>query len=99
MMADAGSKGTIIVTGANGTLGSAIARQIAAQPDLSAHHGIYTVRDTAATPNLTSALARGSPNHQHDILALDLTNLADVRRLAADIQVSREGAWSSSFCC
>ncbi|OTA56033.1 putative short-chain dehydrogenase [Hypoxylon sp. EC38] len=39
------AKGTILVTGANGSLGSAIAEQIATKPELSAYHGLYTLGD------------------------------------------------------
>ncbi|TGJ81877.1 hypothetical protein E0Z10_g6894 [Xylaria hypoxylon] len=85
MTADA-AKGTILVTGANGGLGSAIAEQIASKPELSAYYGLYTVRDPAHTPALTSALRHG-PTHGHDILALDLTNLDDVRSVADGIKV------------
>ncbi|KAI0100929.1 putative short-chain dehydrogenase [Nemania sp. FL0031] len=67
-MADATSKGTILVTGANGKRRS---RQ-------------YNFRDTVHAPALTAALKRG-PAHEHDILALDLTDLHDVRQLAEEI--------------
>ncbi|KAI0398834.1 putative short-chain dehydrogenase [Xylaria palmicola] len=76
-------KGTILVTGANGALGSAIVQQIASKPELSAYHGLYAVRNTHA-PALTEALEHG-PTHQHDVLALDLTNLDDVRKVAKGI--------------
>ncbi|KAG6357683.1 hypothetical protein INS49_013562 [Diaporthe citri] len=49
------AKGTILVTGANGGLGSAIAEQIASKAELSAYHGLYTVRDAEHAPALTSA--------------------------------------------
>lgn len=84
------SKGTIVVTGANGALGSAIAEQIASKPELSACHGVYTVRDAAAAPALTSAL--GDSSHPHDVLSLDLTSLENVRQVAESINVRRTGA-------
>ncbi|KAI8948540.1 putative short-chain dehydrogenase [Xylaria longipes] len=83
-MTDAAPKGTILVTGGNGALGSAIVQQIASKPELSAYYGLYTVRDTTHAPALTSALKHG-PAHQHDVLALDLTDLNDVRKLAEGI--------------
>ncbi|KAK3937346.1 hypothetical protein QBC46DRAFT_12167 [Diplogelasinospora grovesii] len=79
------AKGTILVTGANGGLGSAIAEQIASKPELSAYHGLYTVRDATAAPALTSALARGASSHPHDVLSLDLTKLDNVRQVAEGI--------------
>lgn len=87
-MAATSSKGTIIITGANGTLGSEIADQIVSKPELSAHYGIYTVRDTTAGPGLASALVRGASSHQHDVVSLDLTNLENVRQVASNINVS-----------
>ncbi|CAJ2512826.1 Uu.00g009450.m01.CDS01 [Anthostomella pinea] len=83
-MASATSKGTILVTGANGALGSAIAEQIASKPEFSAYHGLYTVRDTTNAPALTSALAHGAA-HADDVLALDLTKLDNVRQVAGQI--------------
>ncbi|KAI1126515.1 putative short-chain dehydrogenase [Nemania abortiva] len=83
-MADTTPKGTILITGGNGGLGSAIAQQIASKPELSAYRGLYTVRDTTHATALTSALGHG-PAHPHDVLALDLTDLDNVRKLAEDI--------------
>lgn len=80
------SKGTIIVTGANGGLGSAIAAQIASQPEFAAYHTSYTVRDATSTPNLTHALESSlSHKHLYDILSLDLANLHSVRQTAEAI--------------
>lgn len=81
------SKGSILVTGANGGLGSAIAQQIASKPELSAYRGIYTVRDTNAATGLIAALSQGPPSHLHDILSLDLTDLESVRQVAEDVNV------------
>jgi len=78
------TKGTILITGANGGLGSAIVKQIASQPELSAYHGLYTVREATSALSLGSALA-GSPSHTHDVLPLDLANLDNVRETAGAI--------------
>ncbi|KAI5866713.1 putative short-chain dehydrogenase [Durotheca rogersii] len=86
-MAAASVKGTILVTGANGALGSAIAERIAEQPELAAYHGLYVVRDAAHAPALASALVRGGGAHAHDVVALDLTRPDDVRRVAKGINV------------
>lgn len=82
----ASSKGTILLTGANGGLGSAIAQQIAEQPEFAAYHGLYTVRDaeTATATALASTLGR-SLSHSHDILSLDLTRLDVIRETARTI--------------
>lgn len=52
----AASKGAIIVTGANGGLGTAIVQNIIARPKLAGYHGIYTVRGVAKATSLQSAL-------------------------------------------
>lgn len=87
---DSPGKGTIILTGANGSLGSTMAAQIASTPELAAHHGIYAVRDAASAPALRSALAKGqgkaaSRPHAHDIISLNLADLSSVRAVAAAI--------------
>ena len=87
------TKGTILVTGANGGLGSAIAEQIASESKLSVYHGLYTVRDATSAPTLASALARGTSSHPHDVLSLDLTKLDDVRQVAEGINVSHLSTW------
>lgn len=81
------SKGSILVTGANGSLGIAIAEHIAKQPELSGYHGLYTVRDPATATGLASTLQK-SPSHLHDIIALDLTDLDRVREVARSINHS-----------
>lgn len=89
-MAASNAKGSILVTGANGGLGSAIVEQTASKPEFSAYHGLYFVRDTTRAPALNSALANGV-THLHDVVSLDLTKLDDVRQVAGRIDVS-------SFC-
>lgn len=81
----AATKGTVLVTGANGGLGTAIVQRIATmQPDLAFHHALYTVRSTVAASSLQSALA-ATKVHPHDVLQIDLSNLAIVRKTAASI--------------
>lgn len=83
----AASKGTIIVTGANGSLGSAIVAKIVSTPEFAAYHGIYTVRDTASAPALNHALqtTQTTRPHNHDLLSLDLTDLTKIREIAASV--------------
>ncbi|KAI3317206.1 putative short-chain dehydrogenase [Xylariaceae sp. AK1471] len=84
MAATTSAKGTILVTGANGGLGSAIVEQVTSKLEFSAYHGLYTVRDTTNAPSLTSALTHGA-THPHDVVALDLTKLDNVRQVAEGI--------------
>lgn len=81
------TKGTILLTGANGSLGSTIASQIVSQPELAAYHGLYTVRDANTAHSLATALHAGkyTGSHTYDTLSLDLTDLASVRAFAASI--------------
>ncbi|KAI0479231.1 putative short-chain dehydrogenase [Xylariaceae sp. FL0804] len=84
-MADAAAaKGSILVTGANGGLGSAIAKQIASKPEFSHYHGLYMVRDARHAPDLASALSCAT-SHSHDILGLSLTDLDNVRQVTERI--------------
>ncbi|KUI54256.1 Short-chain dehydrogenase TIC 32, chloroplastic [Cytospora mali] len=80
----ASSKGTILVTGANGGLGTAIVQQIISLPEFSAYHGLYTVRDATSATALASIL-QGNSSHSHDVLSLDLTKLDSVRQIARTI--------------
>lgn len=78
------SRGSVVVTGANGGLGSAIVAHLLGAPDPAAGYtGIYTVRKAAGASRLQSVL-RGAPaTHRHETLELDLASLARVRETAA----------------
>ncbi|KAF3076397.1 Short-chain dehydrogenase TIC 32 [Trichoderma lentiforme] len=81
-----GSKGTIIVTGANGGLGSAIVQNILGTPDLASNYtGVYAVRKAATATKLNAALSRAPANHKHETVDVDLGSIADVRKVATDI--------------
>ncbi|TVY39477.1 Protochlorophyllide reductase A-like protein [Lachnellula subtilissima] len=82
----AAAKGTVIVTGANGGLGSAIAKQLVSQPEFVNYHGIYLVRDANSAAELDSALATSS-SHPHDVLSMDLTDLDSVRKTAKSVNL------------
>ncbi|OAA57551.1 NAD(P)-binding domain protein [Niveomyces insectorum RCEF 264] len=80
-------EGSILVTGANGTLGSAIVGKIVANADWAArYHGLYTVRDPATAKTLQSVLKKAPAAHAHDTVALDLSRLQSVRDAAADLR-------------
>lgn len=88
MAAPAGRQGTIVVTGANGNLGTAIVRHLVSTPDLAAYRGLFTVRDASSPKLLWSALelARSPEGAVPDnILSLDLSKLSHVRQVAAAI--------------
>lgn len=79
------TKGTILLTGANGGLGVAMAKRIVSRPDFVASHEIYAVRHASSARRLRSALQGQSRPQPHDIISLDLTRLDDVCQAAADI--------------
>ncbi|KAK6841046.1 hypothetical protein PG987_001906 [Apiospora arundinis] len=74
----ASARGTVLVTGANGTLGSAIVEQISSDSRLTSYHAIYTVRDATRVENLPS-------DRVHEVVSLDLTKPDNVREVAKDI--------------
>jgi NAD(P)-dependent dehydrogenase (short-subunit alcohol dehydrogenase family) len=92
-----GLKGTIVVTGANGGLGSATVSHIVSSPQLSAsYHGVYTVRNAASSHTLDAALVdrvshrrplrdNRASLHSHEKISLDLSRLSNVREVAAQI--------------
>lgn len=86
-MADSNSisKGTILLTGANGSLGSGIVSKIVSTPELVGYHGLYTARNASSASTLDSALRAGNLTHNHNVLSLDLANLENVREVAANI--------------
>ncbi|KAK2042905.1 putative short-chain dehydrogenase [Colletotrichum somersetense] len=74
-------EGTILVTGASGGLGTALASHISSvYPN---HHGIFTVRNSCSpSPSLQAALQQHS---SHDILSLNLGSHENIRAAAASI--------------
>ncbi|KAH8883512.1 putative short-chain dehydrogenase [Thozetella sp. PMI_491] len=79
------AKGTILITGANGTLATSAVSQIVSKPEYAAYHGLYMVRDASRAPALRSALQAASHPHPHDIVSLDMSELNSVRKAAAAI--------------
>ena len=78
-------EGTILLTGANGALGTAIVSQVIQRPDLASNHAIYTVRRASNAPALSKTLSKAAPSRKHQTLDLDLGSLASVRKLAANV--------------
>ncbi|KAI1804241.1 hypothetical protein F4811DRAFT_571426 [Daldinia bambusicola] len=76
-------KGTVVVTGANGSLGSAITKQLASQPEYSGYRGLFVVRDVTKADALKPVLT--NTPHPNDPISLDLCNLDKVRRTAETI--------------
>ncbi|KAF5616702.1 dehydrogenase reductase [Fusarium sp. NRRL 52700] len=80
------SQGTILITGANGGLGSAIVTNILGKPQLASNHtGVYIVRSAATATRLQQVLKSAPEGHRHDVVDLDLGSLASVRTMATRI--------------
>ena len=78
------TKGTVIVTGANGGLGSALVERLL-QSKPSNQYGIFTVRGLTAQSSGTLENLLSSSSFPHSIVPLDLTSLSAVREFADDI--------------
>lgn len=80
-------KGSIVITGANGGLGSSTVDQILHQSQLAKdYYGIYTVRKVETADAVKKVLKRAaSAQHGHELLALDLASLASTRQAAESI--------------
>ncbi|RGP64034.1 hypothetical protein FSPOR_8200 [Fusarium sporotrichioides] len=80
------SKGTVLVTGTNGGLGSAIVTDILHKPELaSTYTGVYTVRKAATATRLQKILSGAPKSHRHNVIDMDLGSLASVKTTAAEI--------------
>lgn len=81
-------KGTIIVTGANGGLGSAIANKLLSEAQYAEYHMLFTVRNVEKANVLQEVIDshRGKGfSSSYDVVPLDLTSFASGRKLADDI--------------
>ncbi|OTA97029.1 hypothetical protein M434DRAFT_392210 [Hypoxylon sp. CO27-5] len=87
-MASTTLKGTIVLTGANGSLGTCIVAKIASSYELASnYYGIYAVRDSSSAPALLKALQprQKSISHSHEVISLNLERLENVREVATNI--------------
>lgn len=76
--------GSILLTGANGGLGSAIVKQITADPRFASCRGLYAVRDTLSASVVKQALST-APSDTYSLLSLDLDDLDSVRAVARTV--------------
>ncbi|KAI1278922.1 putative short-chain dehydrogenase [Xylaria sp. FL0933] len=77
-------KNTLLVTGANGGLGTALIEQITSKSAFAGYYGLYTVRDENSATTLRATLSR-APSHPHDLVNLDLADLDSVRHAAETV--------------
>jgi NAD(P)-dependent dehydrogenase (short-subunit alcohol dehydrogenase family) len=71
-------KGSILITGANGGLGSAFVSQFTNSPHARYHHGLYLVRDAAQAHTLKETLKEAPKDYTFTIVSIDLSSLFSV---------------------
>jgi NAD(P)-dependent dehydrogenase (short-subunit alcohol dehydrogenase family) len=87
-------KGTILLTGANGGLGSGFVSNLISFPYVSNYRAIYTVRNPLTSHDLQAILAKAPKSHVSETIALDLSTLSGVRKVAAEINAKvSSGEW------
>ena len=87
-------KGTILLTGANGGLGSGFVSNLISSPYISNYRAIYTVRNPSTAQDLQAILAKAPKSHVSETIALDLSTLSGVRKVAAEINAKvASGEW------
>lgn len=75
-------KGSILVTGANGGLGSGIVSKLLSTPELRAYHGVFTVRNAVTATRIKAILARAPSSYSYEIITLELSLISDVRKVS-----------------
>jgi NAD(P)-dependent dehydrogenase (short-subunit alcohol dehydrogenase family) len=78
-------KGTILITGANGGLGTAFVQTLISSPLALEYRGLFTVRNTSGAGNLQQILTKAPKSFESELLDLDLSSLESIRNLAHDI--------------
>ena len=78
-------KGSFIVTGCNGGLGTAIVSDFLHSSNATSYKGQFGVRNPSTATSLQAILAASSLAQIHEIIAIDLSNLSSVRKSACDI--------------
>jgi NAD(P)-dependent dehydrogenase (short-subunit alcohol dehydrogenase family) len=78
----ANDQGTVLITGANGGLGSAFVSQFLKSPEASIYTGLFAVRNPATASTLRSIVSSSPNASSHEIMALDISTLTSVRSAA-----------------
>ncbi|CZR56267.1 related to dehydrogenase/reductase [Phialocephala subalpina] len=80
-------KGSVLITGANGGLGSAFVANFSKSEYGKEYRGLFTVRNPATAKDLTTVLEKAPANLKSEVIALDLSSIESIRGVAADINV------------
>lgn len=78
-------KGSVLITGANGGLGSAFVANFSNSEYGKEYRGLYTVRNPATAKDLNAVLEKAPANQKSEVIALDLSSIESIRGVAADI--------------
>ncbi|CZS97695.1 related to dehydrogenase/reductase [Rhynchosporium agropyri] len=78
-------KGSILVTGANGGLGSAFVAKFVSSPEAQQYLGLFTVRNNNTAHALKAIIDKAPVDIKIEVLQFDLGSLEAVRTVAADI--------------
>jgi NAD(P)-dependent dehydrogenase (short-subunit alcohol dehydrogenase family) len=74
------STGTVLITGANGGLGSAFVAGFLKSPYAATHTGLFAVRNPSTATTLQKIVTSAAgPDSRHEIISLDISTLASVR--------------------
>jgi NAD(P)-dependent dehydrogenase (short-subunit alcohol dehydrogenase family) len=80
------SKGTLLLTGANGGIATGFVAQFLRSPFASSIKGYYGVRDPAKADSIRTTLKNHVPHdHDYEIATLDFSSLESVREAAKKI--------------
>lgn len=80
-----GLKGSVLITGANGGLGSAFVSNFIKSTYGSQYRGLYLVRNPSTATDLNAVLKLAPVSHTSEVLPMDLSSLQSIRGLAANI--------------
>ena len=74
------STGTVLLTGANGGLGSAFVTEYLKSPQAAAETGLFAVRNASTATILQKIISSTArPGSRHEIVSLDISTLTSVR--------------------
>lgn len=75
--------GTILITGANGGLGTGFVSQFLESPYAATNHALYCVRDVPSATRLQKILQKSKSSH--DVLALDLSSFSTIHATCSSV--------------
>ena len=86
----ASPKHTLLVTGAAGGIGSGFVSEFLKTPQARTHHGIYVVHPSQPGSLAQLLASHAPPEHEYEIVLLDLTSLPAIRSFVANLKLRFE---------